>query len=44
MGTPNMVKKHTKNNPKFITKNHERNETLDDIQLSKWYAGLLAKI
>lgn len=43
MGTPYMVKKYTENNPKFITKNHERNENLSEIQLGKWYAGLLSK-
>ena len=43
IGTPNMVKKYAKNNPKFITKNHERNENLNEIQLGKWYAGLLGK-
>ena len=35
---------HKKTNPKFTKKNHERNETLDDIQLAKWYVGLLGKI
>ncbi len=44
MGTPNMVKKHAENNPKFITKNHERNENLSEIQLGKWYAGLIGRI
>lgn len=44
MGTPNMIKKYAENNPKFITKNHERNENLSEIQLGKWYAGLLGKI
>lgn len=44
MGTPNMVKKYAENNPKLITKNHERNENLSEIQLGKWYAGLLGKI
>ncbi|MDN5104997.1 hypothetical protein O8C79_06825 [Aliarcobacter butzleri] len=44
MGTPNMVKKYAENNPKLITKNHERNESLEEIQLGKWYAGLLGKL
>ena len=39
-----MVKKYAKNNPKFITKNHERNENLEEIQLGKWYAGLIGRI
>ena len=30
--------------PKFSKKNHERNENLNEIQLGKWYAGLLGKI
>ena len=30
-------------NPKFTKKNHERNENLNEIQLGKWYTGLLGK-
>ena len=44
MGIDNILKKHSQTNPKFTKKNHERNETLDDIQLAKWYVGLLGKI
>ena len=43
MGIRNMVKKYAKNNPKFTKKNHERNENLNEIQLGKWYTGLLGK-
>ncbi len=39
-----IAEEHKKTNPKFTKKNHERNETLDDIQLAKWYVGLLGKI
>ncbi len=39
-----IVEKHKNTNPKFTKKNHERNEILDDIQLAKWYVGLLGKI
>ena len=39
-----IMEKHKNTNPKFTKKNHERNETLDDIQLAKWYVGLLGKI
>lgn len=38
-----IVEKYKKTNPKFTKKNHERNETLDDIQLAKWYVKLLEK-
>ncbi|MEV9594245.1 hypothetical protein AB0W31_07460 [Aliarcobacter butzleri] len=44
IGIDNILKKHSKTNPKFTKKNHERNETLDDVQLAKWYVGLLSKI
>lgn len=40
----NIMETHKKTNPKFTKKNHERNETLNDIQLAKWYVGLLGKI
>lgn len=39
-----IMEKHKNTNPKFTKKNHERNEILDDIQLAKWYVGLLGKI
>ncbi|QNM90238.1 hypothetical protein HOO34_00400 [Aliarcobacter cryaerophilus] len=39
-----MIEKHKKTNPKFTKKNHERNKIFDDIQLAKWYIGLVAKI
>lgn len=41
---PDIAKNYKKTNPKFTKKNHERNENLDEIQLAKWYAGLLGKI
>lgn len=41
---PDIVMNYKKANPKFTKKNHERNESLDEIQLAKWYAGLLGKI
>ena len=44
MGIDNILKKHSKTNPKFTKKNHERNENLNEIQLGKWYAGLLSKL
>lgn len=44
MGIDNMLKKHRQTNPKFTKKNHERNENLSEIQLGKWYVGLLGKI
>lgn len=44
MGIDNILKKHSQTNPKFTKKNHERNENLEEIQLGKWYAGLLGKI
>ncbi|MFY9082100.1 hypothetical protein OU980_08610 [Aliarcobacter butzleri] len=44
IGIDNILKKHSKTNPKFTKKNHERNENLNEIQLANWYAGLLNKI
>ncbi|MFY4818404.1 hypothetical protein ACOTWJ_09240 [Aliarcobacter butzleri] len=38
-----IVKEYSQTNPKFTKKNHERNENLSEIQLGKWYAGLLSK-
>ena len=31
-------------NIKFTTKNHERNEALNDVQLVKWVGGLMGKV
>ena len=39
-----IAEEHKNTNPKFTKKNHERNEILDNIQLAKWYVGLLGKI
>ena len=39
-----IIHSHTKTNPKFTKKNHERNENLGERQLGMWYAGLLRKI
>ena len=39
-----IIENHSKTNPKFTKKNHERNENLEDRQLGMWYAGLLSKI
>ncbi|MDK2042106.1 hypothetical protein [Aliarcobacter butzleri] len=44
IGIDNILKIHSKTNPKFTKKNHERNENLNEIQLANWYAGLLNKI
>lgn len=44
IGIDNILKKHSKTNPKFTKKNHERNENLNEIQLANWYTGLLGKI
>ncbi|MFY4742266.1 hypothetical protein ACOTVT_02880 [Aliarcobacter butzleri] len=44
IGIDNILKKHSKTNPKFTKKNHERNENLNEIQLANWYTGLLEKI
>ena len=44
IGIDNILRKYSQTNPKFTKKNHERNETLDNIQLGKWYAGLLGKL
>lgn len=43
IGIDNMLKRYSQTNPKFTKKNHERNESLEEIQLAKWYAGLLGK-
>lgn len=43
-GIDTILKEYSQSNPKFTKKNHERNENLDEIQLGKWYAGLLGKI
>lgn len=39
-----IIGSHSKSNPKFTKKNHERNEKLEDKQLGMWYVGLLNKI
>ncbi|MCT7508504.1 acetolactate synthase small subunit [Aliarcobacter cryaerophilus] len=39
-----IIENHSKTNPKFTKKNHERNENLEDKQLGMWYVGLLGKI
>ena len=44
IGIDNILKIHSKTNPKFTKKNHERNENLEDKQLGMWYASLLGKI
>ena len=44
IGIDSILKEHSQSNPKFTKKNHERNENLNEIQLGKWYAGLLGKI
>ncbi|AGR78394.1 hypothetical protein A7H1H_2152 [Aliarcobacter butzleri 7h1h] len=44
IGIDNMLKRYSQTNPKFTKKNHERNESLEEIQLGKWYAGLLGKL
>lgn len=44
IGIDNIIKIHSKTNPKFTKKNHERNEDLNEIHLAKWYAGLLGKL
>jgi hypothetical protein len=43
IGIDNILKEHSQTNPRFTKKNHERNENLNEIQLGKWYAGLLGK-
>lgn len=43
IGIDNILKKYSQTNPKFTKKNHERNESLEEIQLGKWYTGLLGK-
>lgn len=44
IGIDNILKRYSQTNPKFTKKNHERNESLEEIQLGKWYAGLLSKL
>lgn len=44
IGIDNMLKRYSQTNPKFTKKNHERNESLEEIQLGKWYAGLIGRI
>ncbi len=39
-----IIESHSKINPKFTKKNHERNENLEDKQLVMWYVGLLKRI
>ena len=39
-----IIHSHTKTNPKFTKKNHERNVNLEDKQLVMWYTGLVSKI
>lgn len=39
-----IIESHSKSNPKFTKKNHERNENLEDKQLGIWYIGLLGKL
>lgn len=41
---PTIAEKYKRTTPRFTKKNHERSELLDNIQLAKWYAGLLGKI
>ena len=41
---PDIIENHFKTNPKFTKKNHERNENLNEMQLAKWYIGLVDKI
>ncbi|MBF7070734.1 hypothetical protein [Aliarcobacter butzleri] len=44
IGIDNILKKYSQTNLRFTKKNHERNKNLNEIQLAKWYAGLLGKI
>jgi hypothetical protein len=39
-----IIENHSKSNPKFTKKNHERNVNLGDKQLVMWYTGLVSKI
>ncbi len=39
-----IIDSHSKSNPKFTKKNHERNVNLEDKQLVMWYTGLVSKI
>ena len=43
-GIDEILKEYAETNPRFTKKNHERDENLNEMQLSKWYAGLLGKI
>ena len=43
-GIDKILKEYAETNPRCTKKNHERDENLNEIQLSKWYAGLLGKI
>lgn len=43
-GIDKILKEYAETNPRFTKKNHERDENLNEMQLSKWYAGLLGKI
>lgn len=43
-GIDEILKEYAKTNPRFTKKNHERDENLNEMQLSKWYVGLLVKI
>jgi hypothetical protein len=44
IGIDNIIKEHSQTNPIFTKKNHERNENLNEMQIGKWYVGLLGKI
>lgn len=41
---PDIMEIYKKTHPRFTKKNHERSEHLDNIQLTKWYNGLLGKL
>ena len=41
---PDIIENHSKTNPKFTKKNHERNVNLEDKQLGMWFAGLVGKL
>ena len=43
-GIDEILKEYAETNPRFTKKNHERDENLNEMQLSKWYVGLLGKI
>ncbi len=44
MGIDNILKRYSQTNPKVTKKNQERNENLNEIQLTNWYTGLLSKL